>query len=65
MWSRNGIEAACCPVTTITARSWALIEEFHLWSSAGRTVSDSLHAVSWQAYNVLLREERRLREHEW
>lgn len=59
------MEAASCPVTSITAKSIALVEQFRLWTVAGRVVSGSLYSLLWQAFSILLREERKLKEHAW
>ena len=65
MWSRNGIEASNCPKTSITVKSEMLLEEFCMWNATGRIVTDSLFTVVWQAFGVLEREERRMKEHAW
>lgn len=65
VWSRNGVSSIKCPVSEITSKSVALIEEFQLWSAAGRPVNDSLDTLSWQAFTALKREEGKVQEHAW
>jgi len=65
VWSRNGVEARSCPKTEISATSTALVDEFRLWSACGRKVDESIPTLQWQAFGILLREERRMREHAW
>ena len=59
------MEAASCPITSITAKSIVLVEQFRLWTAGGRVVNGSLYSLLWQAFSILLREERKLKEHAW
>ncbi len=65
VWSRNGVDAAACPVTSITAKSVMLLEEFRLWDAGGRRVHEALPVLLWQAFNVLLEEQRRMSDNAW
>ena len=58
---RERVSAAECPVSLVTAESWALVEEFFVWRRlGGRFDVWSAPARRVDAYGVLERELRSL-----
>lgn len=62
VWSRNGAESTACPVSSISGRSVALLEEYELWKAMGRPIAREIEVTMLEAYTLLDREERRMRD---
>jgi len=62
VWSRNGAESEACPVSSISGRSIALLEEYELWKALGRPISRVLEVTLLEAFTLLDGEERRIRD---
>lgn len=62
VWSRNGAESEECPVSSISGKSVALLEEFELWKAVGRPISHELELTKVEAFTLLDKEERRIRD---
>lgn len=62
VWGRNGVESEVCPVSSISGKSAGLLEEYALWKALNRPVSRDLEVTKLEAFTVLDREERRLRD---